>query len=66
MLDAPQLDRTLGISFGVDKDVNQKQEPVKSGHLTGERHELGFKDVRWLQLFIQTFFLTSLFLFRNI
>ena len=25
-----------------------------------------FKDVRWLQLFIQTFFLTSLFRFKNV
>ena len=31
------------------------------------KHIFGrFKDVRWLQLFIQTFFLTSLFRFRNI
>ena len=26
----------------------------------------GMKNVRWLQLFIQTFFLTSLFHFKNI
>ena len=43
MLDAPQLDRTQGINFVVDKDVNQKLESVKSGHLTGERFEIDVK-----------------------
>ena len=39
-------------------------QPIK---LTGQvLRMISIKDVRWLQLFIQTFFLTFLFRFKNI